>query len=384
MSTQAVALDFSKAQPLDTGGVTLDFSKAQPIDKKASFGQRFLESSGLSGLAEMAKNTPQSMGDLFEGGAAPAKQAASAIAAPAKHLNDIVSAYKAGDKEAMMSGLSRFIDSFIPGTGNANELSQNTAKDLKEGNIEGVTGTVTGLAAQAALARSMMKGGGSGVLSRAAYTAEGELSPLAKSLLHPQTLPETLFRKLVPPPDTPTFPGASQPLAEDFYANKAKDLMTREAQQRTLDTRARVEIARTAREAAANAPEPAPFGGATSTSTISLQDLLKQQSALPAAGEGTTSATGTLPQGNATPFVSKFTPPEASKIVTPGSAAPPINKTLVSYPRTQLVEMAKKGDLDALRELIRNPGGIDVRSAVPNSRYLLEQNRPTSVYGGPQ
>lgn len=78
------------------------------------------------------------------------------------------------------------------------------------------------------------------------------------------------------------------------------------------------------------------------------------------------------------------TPTEPSKIVTPLSPPPPINRTLVSYDRNLLVHMARGGDLNALRELIRNPGGIDVASAVPNSKFLLEGGAPTNVYGGPK
>jgi hypothetical protein len=72
------------------------------------------------------------------------------------------------------------------------------------------------------------------------------------------------------------------------------------------------------------------------------------------------------------------------KIVTPLSPAPPINRTLVSYDRDLLAHMARGGDLNALRELIRNPGGINVAEAVPNSKYLLEPGQPTNIYGGPK
>jgi len=40
-------------------------------------------------------------------------------------------------------------------------------------------------------------------------------------------------------------------------------------------------------------------------------------------------------------------------------------------PRTVLVEMAKRGDLNALRELVRNPGGVDINS-ISGARYLME------------
>ena len=70
------------------------------------------------------------------------------------------------------------------------------------------------------------------------------------------------------------------------------------------------------------------------------------------------------------------------RIVDPNSPAPAINRTLVSYPRDVLAALARSGDVDALKELIRNPAGIDVNQAVPGWRYLIEPGQ-TRVYGGP-
>jgi hypothetical protein len=75
-------------------------------------------------------------------------------------------------------------------------------------------------------------------------------------------------------------------------------------------------------------------------------------------------------------------PPEPSPIVEPNSPAPKINTTYVSYPRPLLVKMANMGNVDALKELVRNPGGVDVQSAVPNARYLMELDAPRQTYGG--
>lgn len=71
-----------------------------------------------------------------------------------------------------------------------------------------------------------------------------------------------------------------------------------------------------------------------------------------------------------------------SIIQDPNSPPPAINRTYVSYDRGLLVQLARNGDRNALLELLRNPGGIDVSQAVPNSRYLLEQGAPANVYGG--
>lgn len=204
-------------------------------------------------------------------------------------------------------------------------------------------------------------------LSKLFYTAKGELTPIANALVHPTELPETILRKAIPEP--PTFPGASQPAAESFYEKKATDLMKREAQQRVLDARA----AREAAQAAKNAPTPpppSPFGNATASNAPNLPN---------------TPATGFKAlQVPDVKMVNKFEAPEPSVIQSPLSPPPPINKTLVSYNRDLLVHMAKGGDLNALRELIRNPGSIDVGTAVPNSKYLLEAGQPTNIYGGPQ
>jgi hypothetical protein len=76
-------------------------------------------------------------------------------------------------------------------------------------------------------------------------------------------------------------------------------------------------------------------------------------------------------------------PSKTTRIYGPESPAPAINKTYVSYPGDMLVELAKKGDLNAVRELIRNPRGININD-IPGVRYLMEQGRQGSVYGGPK
>lgn len=75
-------------------------------------------------------------------------------------------------------------------------------------------------------------------------------------------------------------------------------------------------------------------------------------------------------------------PTKSSPIYGPESPAPPINKTYVSYSAKDLVALAKKGDLNAVRELIRNPRGVDL-SSIPGVSYLMEPGRRGVVYGGP-
>lgn len=166
--------------------VTEDTLKSQPSgwtpvdENKAGFGQRFLESSGFSGLAELSKNLPQSFSDLLSIGTGPAKQAASAAMAPMKHLSEIIAAHKAGDKEGVVSGVGKFIDSFVPGTGNAQELTQNTLKDIQQGNVAGISGTATGLATQLALTKPLLKEAG-------AVRTSGMPERLYQSALKPST-----------------------------------------------------------------------------------------------------------------------------------------------------------------------------------------------------
>lgn len=338
----------------------------------------------MSGIDELSKNMPQNFKDLFFAALGPVKGAVESATAPIKHLGDIVAAHKAGDREGMQSSISKFVDSLIPGTGNANEMSQNTLKDIQEGNAGALAGTGTGLAAQLALVKGMS---GSSDFKKLIYTgkigADGlpELTKTARSILHPTELPENVLRKIVSPPDEVTQAmkaQAGEAAASDLEKQMsevetarqkelaaqerlknidAQSRMTRERQQAALDA-----------QAAKNAPKPAapsPFGNATPTN-VSIGDLK-----LPEPG-AVTSATGELPKGSPTPFVSKFTEAEPSRIVTPLSPAPAVGRTLVSYDRNLLVHMARGGDLNALRELIRNPGGIDVKTAVPNSKYLLE------------
>ncbi len=133
-------------------------SKAADQPEKAGFGKRFLQSSGFEGMVEAGKNPPQTFGDVVSRGLAPAKELVGKVFAPAQHLQEIIAAHKAGNKEGTVSGVSKLVDSFIPGTGNANELSQNTMKDVQDKNYAALGGTATGLATQLALTRGAVKG----------------------------------------------------------------------------------------------------------------------------------------------------------------------------------------------------------------------------------
>lgn len=145
------------------GGWTPVIEKAPagwtPVEEaeKPGFGKRFLKASGFEGLVEAAKNPPENWQDLLSAAITPGKEAVGKVTAPAKHLGEIIAAHKAGDKEGMVSAVSKFVDSFIPGSGNAEELASNTVKDVQEGNVPAIAGTATGLGMQLAMLRGGLK-----------------------------------------------------------------------------------------------------------------------------------------------------------------------------------------------------------------------------------
>jgi hypothetical protein len=348
--TNGVTLDKSTLTPIaiptgSSGAITLDKSTLSPItglggaSQTTGFGQRFLESSGLSGLVEAAKNPPQDMGDLFSMAMGPAKQLAGVVAAPAQHLSDIIAAHKAGDKEGVLSSASKFLDSFIPGTGVANQVAQNTIKDVQEGNAGAIAGTATGLAAQLALLKGLSKVGMVKTdLANFAYTAQGDLTPLAKSILHPTELPETLFRKLVPEP--PVYPGAQLPSLQDFYEAKAADLTKRGAQQAILDRKAALEG-----KAVPLSKSPyAKFPPGTPENPL-------PEARAATAGKGT--------------------------IVSPGSEPPDVKVTYQSVPGESLFEKVMTGDMNAVREWQRR--GLPLPE---NVKFMVEDTgvRPWRNY----
>src|SRR5215472_16128539 len=61
--------------------------------------------------------------------------------------------------------------------------------------------------------------------------------------------------------------------------------------------------------------------------------------------------------------------PQQSNIVLPGSEPPAVKVTYQSVSREQLYDMARKGDIQAGLELIRNPKGFELP---PNFKYLIE------------
>lgn len=245
-------------------------------------------------------------------------------------------------------------------------------------------------------------------LSRLAYTGEVAadgtpvLSKFARSLIHPTELTENVLRKAIPP--TPEAVAAAKAQAGEATASKLEERMTatEAARQKELAANERLKNldaqSRMTRQRqqdlldAKAAKNVSPFPNATASSIGNLalkgnpetmfESLFGKE--FKEAGDLSEWETGSRAGNVSSLRASGWAPPEPAKIVSPLSPAPPINKTLVSYDRQLLVHMARGGDLNALRELIRNPGGINVSEAVPNSKYLMEEGRPTNIYGGPE
>ncbi len=141
----------NNGKPPETAGTT--------ESEQAGFGHRFLEGAGLP--TETPK-PPQSFKELALMAVAPAVEAYHKAKAPVEHAEKLVDAIKKGDGEAAAMHLGNFLDSFVPGTGNAMQLSQESGKDLESGNVAGLAGTATGLATRVALAKGATKVPGAG------------------------------------------------------------------------------------------------------------------------------------------------------------------------------------------------------------------------------
>lgn len=107
---------------------------------------------------------------------------------------------------------------------------------------------------------------------------------------------------------------------------------------------------------------PSPFEGMTS----SAKPLGSAE--LPSSG-ARTSVLGAQPKVE---MVSKFTPPEPSRIVTPESAPRPYKVTYQSVPQRELFGKMMQGDTEAVREWQRR--GLELPL---NVRYLTEGNAPS-------
>ncbi len=211
-------------------------------------------------------------------------------------------------------------------------------------------------------------------------TAEGALAPgsLVDVMAHPGKLPEYAINKLFP--ESPETVAArnnflqAKTITEAHEAAIAKNAIidARAARakaiadkQKALQAKIPDYVAPGHKEVPLGAPEyPGPNMAIPPRLTAAQQEFLRQGPA------------------KLSDLATQIPSKGGSKLYGPESPAPPINKTYVSYPGDMLVELAKKGDLNAVRELIRNPRGINI-SNIPGVRYLIEQGRTGRVYGGP-
>jgi hypothetical protein len=243
-------------------------------------------------------------------------------------------------------------------------------------------------------------------LSRLMYTPEGELSPLAKAVVHPTELPEQLLRKVIPEPTSAT--GLTK-AEQDALEQKGSDLMKRQAQQDALDRKAAA-AARLAAKNAPETPEPSPFGSATSTAPQApkvIMDSLGIRWAVAPDGARVTipkgiadadipayaapkldeqrqilgNIKGDIPKGSATPFgdattttapakieyVNKFGKQTTGSIVDPSSPPPDVKVTYQSVPGKELYQKMMGGDGNAIREWMRR--GLELPD---NVKFMVE------------
>jgi hypothetical protein len=133
-------------------------------------------------------------------------------------------------------------------------------------------------------------------------------------------------------------PESSERVAGRQMESKAQDLMRRGKEQDILDRRAAMQARQAARLGQGLSLEPGKGGKLVKTP----EELAHDE--------------------------------RASRIAKIGSEPPGQKRNLDAYPRAQLFEMAKKGDLDAIDHLQRNPSKYGLP---PNSKYLIEPNRRT-------
>jgi hypothetical protein len=251
------------------------------------------------------------------------------------------------------------------------------------GDPSGVLGhTVGSIApiAAAELAHQAIPPAVSGIRSsigEAIHTPEGALTPGAEALIHPTKLAEYAVNKMFP--ESPATIAAREDFLNaktitDAHEAAIKENAIKDA--RAARVQAQQQKAEAAKNAAPTYTPPAhteiPLGSPEypgQNMPIPLKLTAAQQELLRPAPP---SNTAQVP-----------VPSKGIRIYGPESPAPSINKTYVSYSGDALVEMAKKGDINAIRELIRNPRGIDINN-IPGVRYLIEQGRKGEVYGGPE
>jgi len=278
--------------------------------------------------------------------------------------------------------------------------------------LGGAESTRTGLEATSAGTRL-----GREAVGAAIHTPEGELTPGAETVgrvaggavgagagalvgheylgaAAGYKLGPTLMGQIFPEPNS--IAEARQQAAA--YQSKAQDLMTRGRQQEALDRAAAIRQARQqkldalkAKQQAAQAPPSSPFPGATATNvTMASPDVgtlppatteaerMFQQNFGPEYAQARELArweTGSPEGVRTTPFqqqpgpqfVSKFAPPEQSKLVTPESAPPDVKVTYQSVPQNELLRRVKTGDKFAITEWQRR--GLTLP---PNVRYMIE------------
>jgi len=312
LSTQPTPLfDMSKAKPI------FDMSKAEPI----------------VGATQQQEETPSTYEKLTASYNPDVEEWAQKhpIAGPILRFLDATGGAALSTPEAIVKGISDVAQSYM-NPSRPTEIEKTLTESAKgwadpkiRAGALSVLPEALGMGAGATAGSEFIPTGAAGTVrgGKALGRATMEsLTPSKASLLkaaeiakHPTEIPGRIFEAAVNKiPEPPTFPGASLPAAEEFYAARASDLMKRSREQFLLDAKA----AREAKAAAKNAPAPSPFAGMTSSASPGGANLQ-----LPApVPQGSPS----LFQQSKAQFVSKLSAPEAepSRIISPEEAAKPL------------------------------------------------------------
>jgi hypothetical protein len=213
-------------------------------------------------------------------------------------------------------------------------------------------------------------GGLYGAARNPAEFARGVLdSSWLDALSHPTKIAETILRKIAGyGPDVPIGAERSGLIQQAIAENQAREAATAaEAAKPVAVSKGPgpytgPAAARLAARQAAAVPSGPPTGASLSAGPSGASTAMPQIQLL-----------GAPPTPENLQMVQQFrspTPPEPGRIVQPGSTPPPIKVTYQSVPREQLYEMAKKGNVDAGLELIRNPGRFKLP---PNFKFMIEE-----------
>jgi len=178
--------------------------------------------------------------------------------------------------------------------------------------------------------------------------------------------------------------GKQQDALDDAHASQMEDVQS-SRQQELADQEQLRNIDATSRNSRiGEAPPKERKIGSSVTFSVDRPEVQGFVPKVGSSGSVVSSSTGdSVPQIGARPEA------EPSRIADPNSPAPPVNKTLVSYNRGDLVKLVQDSStpypdrLAYIRELRRNPGNVPMETIQNLSRYMVEPGAISRIYGGP-